>query len=61
MITSTERKIVEQVRKAPVIEIRLLRDPDLSSVRFTEDKIFSHDIAIAIQGYFNRNKNDKNR
>jgi hypothetical protein len=52
MITQNERKIVEAVKSVPRLVIHF-RDVTGSHNIEIKDKITKHDIAIALQSYFN--------
>ncbi len=56
MLTRNERIIVEAIKEAPAIEIRLIdRGGSDHTIRVSREKVFSHDIALAVQKYFNEN------
>lgn len=60
MLNRNQRIIVEAIKKAPAIEIRLIdRGGSDHYIRVSREKGFSHDIAMAVQKYFNENAHER--
>lgn len=60
MLTRNERVMVEAIKDCPLIEKRLFDGHSDHTIRVSKDKTFAHDVALSLQGYFNRrNKVDK--
>lgn len=63
MITPNERKVIELVKEARAMKIEVMGKEDVLDLRFSSlqlTKKLAHDIAIAIQDFFNnQDKNDK--
>jgi hypothetical protein len=54
MLSRNDRIIVEAIKKAQVVEIRLLDRGAEHTVRITRDSRCCHDIALAVQDYLKR-------
>lgn len=55
MISRTERILVEAIRQAPVVTILIPGDNGCGNTRIkVANRLFSHDVGIALQSYFNR-------
>ena len=62
MISKQERNIVEGVRQTRFIEIVIADHSGDHTIRIDHDRLFNHEVAIALQGYFNRKQtNNKNK
>ena len=53
MLNNSERIIVEALKRAPLLEIRIITDMDEHIVRIKNEKSACHDFAMALQTYFN--------
>ena len=47
--------MVEAIKDCPLIEIRLFDGHSDHTIRVSRDKTFAHDVALSLQGHFNRN------
>lgn len=55
MISRTERILVEAIRRSPMVTIVIPGDDGCGDTRIkVANRLFSHDVAIALQSYFNR-------
>lgn len=59
MISKQERNIVEVVRQTRFIKIVIADHCGDHTIRIDNDRLFNHEVAIALQGYFNRNNKNK--
>jgi hypothetical protein len=59
MISKQERIIVEGVRSTRFLKITVADHSGDHTIRIDNDRLFNHEVAIALQGYFNRNNKNK--